>query len=269
MKKGNEYLNIILRGYIQRLEAEKKELKTMPPGSLVFMSGKNKVSYIQLIPASEKTEGRRLRRAINKDPYLVESLARKKYLQKSIELLEKEIERLELFLQRSSPPDAEAVLQSLPEAYKTLPESMFFPRKGTAWKWATAEYNQSTYNPHEKIQLSVGGLRVRTKSELLIADRLEAYQLPFRYEETVGYRQYDFSPDFSIMTKEGIIYWEHCGLMSDPRYRRRNEWKLQIYNKMGIVPWKNLIITYDTEDGGLDLRIIESEIVNKLLPIKI
>ena len=199
----------------------------------------------------------------------MKQLARKKYLQKSIELLTAEIERIEEFLQDSRPPDADRVLQMLPKAYRNLPEDMFFLEKAAASKWAEANYRQSTYRAEEKIHMSVGGMNVRTKSELLIADRLEVHQLPTRYEEEIGYRQYTFSPDFSIMTRKGIIYWEHCGMMGNPDYRRRNEWKLEIYNKMGIVPWKNLIVTYDFEDGGLDMRIIESEIVNKLLPIKI
>lgn len=54
-------------------------------------------------------------------------------------------------------------------------------------------------------------------------------------------------------------------MMSDPRYRASNKWKLDQYEKIGIVPWKNLIITYDTEDGGINTGIIESEIINKIL----
>jgi len=38
-----------------------------------------------------------------------------------------------------------------------------------------------------------------------------------------------------------------------------------MYERMGIVPWKNLIVTYDTEDGGLSSAVIEAEIRNKLL----
>ena len=34
---------------------------------------------------------------------------------------------------------------------------------------------------------------------------------------------------------------------------------------LGFRPWDNMIVTYDTSDGNVDLRIIESEIRNKLL----
>ncbi|MCQ4635662.1 hypothetical protein NE619_02885 [Anaerovorax odorimutans] len=46
---------------------------------------------------------------------------------------------------------------------------------------------------------------------------------------------------------------------------KRHKWKLAMYEKAGIVPWKNLIVTYDDENGNLDARIIEAEIINKLL----
>ena len=41
--------------------------------------------------------------------------------------------------------------------------------------------------------------------------------------------------------------------------------KAEIYAEGGFVPWENLIITYDNTDGIIDLRIVESEIINKLI----
>ena len=44
-----------------------------------------------------------------------------------------------------------------------------------------------------------------------------------------------------------------------------NELKFVEYENSGIVPWENLIVTYDTEDGGIDARIIEGMIIGWLL----
>ena len=49
------------------------------------------------------------------------------------------------------------------------------------------------------------------------------------------------------------------------KYMKHHKSKLDIYESLGIVPWDNLIVTYDSKDGNLDLRIIESEINNKLI----
>lgn len=40
---------------------------------------------------------------------------------------------------------------------------------------------------------------------------------------------------------------------------------MNMYETADIVPWKNLIVTYDNENGTIDLAIIDGEIRNKLL----
>lgn len=269
MNQGNVYLNNLLRDYWHRLKMQEKELRRMPPGHLYVREQNGRVQFMHETTVKCGVETKeRVRRGITKNQYLVRQLARKKYLENSVKLLSEEIARLENFMRSSIPPDVPTVLSMLPKAYRHLPEEMFRPEKRAAIKWAKEEYEQNTYNLNERKHLTENGLRVRSKSELFIADKLERYELPFRYEAMIYFRQYSFSPDFMIMTRDGIMYWEHCGMMMNQKYRRNNEWKLQMYDKMGITPWNNLIVTYDTEDGGLDLRIIESEIVNKLLPVK-
>lgn len=78
--------------------------------------------------------------------------------------------------------------------------------------------------------------------------------------------QYAFAPDFTILTRKGQIWWEHCGRVDDPNYMRKHNWKIHMYEKAGIVPWKNLIVTYDDENGNFDSQLVEAEIVNKILP---
>lgn len=107
---------------------------------------------------------------------------------------------------------------------------------------------------------------MRSKSELLIAEKLYEFDVPFRYEEIIHINGQRFSPDFRIMLPDkGVKYWEHCGMMENMQYRIRNSRKMTEYEKAGIVPWKNLIITYDTMDGGINLAAVEAEIRNKLL----
>lgn len=62
-----------------------------------------------------------------------------------------------------------------------------------------------------------------------------------------------------------MFYWEHEGMTQSEEYMRYQMYKNQMYSQAGIVPWDNLIITYDTVYGSVDLRIVESEIRNKLM----
>ena len=108
-------------------------------------------------------------------------------------------------------------------------------------------------------------LRVRSKSELIIAEKLDALEIPYRYDALIYYKNLVFSPDFTIYLNGILKYWEHCGMMSDPKYREYNTWKLGIYDEMGIVPWDNLIITYVAVDGAVNSAAIDAEIRNRLL----
>ncbi len=75
-----------------------------------------------------------------------------------------------------------------------------------------------------------------------------------------------FAPDFTIRRSDGtLFYWEHCGMTGSETYMQRHKVKLSMYESIGIVPWKNLIVTYDDPQGCVRLSVIESEIRNKLL----
>ena len=66
-------------------------------------------------------------------------------------------------------------------------------------------------------------------------------------------------PDFKIVDYDTDVvwYWEHCGVMNDPGYRKRWENKKKFYEKNGILEGKNLIVTYDDENGGLDSNVVD------------
>ena len=107
---------------------------------------------------------------------------------------------------------------------------------------------------------------VRSKSELVIADKLHARGIDYAYEQPLslgdGRVRY---PDFTIADHASGVtyYWEHLGLLDDPGYRARWERKRAEYLAGGIRPYQNgggpegtLIETRDDPGGGLDARRI-------------
>ena len=46
-------------------------------------------------------------------------------------------------------------------------------------------------------------------------------------------------------------------MMTDPQYKKRWEEKKKFYEKNGIIEGKNLIVTYDDDNGGLDAARIQ------------
>lgn len=101
---------------------------------------------------------------------------------------------------------------------------------------------------------------VRSKSEVIIADCLHYNDLLYEYEPVLELEPgKPLRPDFKVLDGDTgeVWYWEHCGVMNDPKYVRRWEDKKKFYEKHGIVEGKNLIVTYDDENGGLDSGYID------------
>lgn len=265
MNLSYEYLCNELQEYRKWLLLQQEELNNMPEGALLITDQGGTVNYMMIKPDDSGEIRKYKRTVITRNSGLIAQLARKKYLKIYIKELEAQIKNLERFIKSYRELIPENILKKLPEPYQKIPRELFFPQKKADEEWALQEYEQNRTKPLEKKHITSRGLRVRSKSELLIAEKLYAYNIPFRYEPMLYYKQYALSPDFQFRINNEYKYLEHCGMMMNPQYREHNKWKLEIYEKMGIVPWKNLIITYDNIDGNIDMRIIEAEIRNKLM----
>ena len=116
---------------------------------------------------------------------------------------------------------------------------------------------------------------VRSKSELVIADKLHARGIDYAYEQPLvlanGRTRY---PDFTIEDHaRGVsFYWEHLGMLDDSGYRARWEGKRAEYLECGIGPHEDgggpegtLIETRDESGGGLDAAKIASVIDGVIL----
>ena len=104
------------------------------------------------------------------------------------------------------------------------------------------------------------GERVRSKSEKIIADKLHAMGIPYRYEYPVYLSGYEtVYPDFMLLktkTREEILF-EHFGLMDDPDYCENAISKLQKYSQNGYFLGKNLIVTFELPKVPLDMNVLE------------
>ena len=116
---------------------------------------------------------------------------------------------------------------------------------------------------------------VRSKSELVIADKLHARGIDYEYEQPLvlpnGRTRY---PDFTIADHaRGVtFYWEHLGMLDNPGYRARWEQKRVEYLECGIGlseegggPEGILIETRDEPGGSLDATAIASAIDGVIL----
>ena len=108
------------------------------------------------------------------------------------------------------------------------------------------------------------GELVRSKSEVIIANALYYHHLDYVYEPELRLEGKVKRPDFKVVDEDtgDEWYWEHCGMMDNPQYKKRWEEKKAFYKKNGIEEGKNLIVTYDI-NGTLDSQKVE-EIIRDL-----
>jgi hypothetical protein len=123
------------------------------------------------------------------------------------------------------------------------------------------------------IHRTARGEMVRSKSEVIIANELANRRIDYTYERPLTIADVTKYPDFTIEDMESGVtfYWEHCGMLQVPSYRRRWEEKLAWFRAHGILladegRGKNgtLIITRDDVNGGIDSANIH-KIITELL----
>ena len=111
------------------------------------------------------------------------------------------------------------------------------------------------------------GVKVKSKSELIIADNLYYNNIPYKYERPMKLKGIVVHPDFTILntkTRREVI-WEHFGMMDNPEYAQTAVRKKQDYNFEGYFEGDNLIITMETKNAQLNSKQIEMIIQRKFL----
>ena len=274
----DEKLNEMLSFYEDLNDLFKFELESCPQGKLIYQDNCGNNQFMQLI----NENGIRSRRGINKKPDLIKALARKEFNTKASEILTHNIAVLKKAIAGQILFDPEQIIQSMTKAYALVPEEYFFDRNRfiiTAGldddlltrikrheEWWSKPYKEYWGHPENKTKLTSRGQKVRSISELLIAEALYKYSIPFHYEEELEVEGKTFAPDFTF---EGWdykkFYLDYFGMMDQPKYAKRNFIKLDDYYDIGLIPGDNLIVAFDSK-GIMNAGVIEDIIKNEIIP---
>lgn len=210
----------------------------------------------------------------------VQQLAQSDYDKDIIILLKKEIKAIERFIKQTGEIKSKAgqvsKIQALYSKMCRTRQELVAPITLTDQqykeKWLDVKWEGLPFQPDAPVYTSMTGVRVRSKSEVLIADALSRAGTPYRYEYPLSLRRQQshdtiiLHPDFlclNLRTRQEF-YWEHFGLMDSPDYVQNAVSKLNLYTQNKIHPGKNLIITMETQNEPLTPNIIEQAIVSFL-----
>lgn len=237
----------------KQIQSIKSKIALLPPGHLRWSHNGKYIKWIHALPGGPKYISK-------KDSFLAEKLAQKQFLSLMLADLQEEQIAVDACLSHYSNyvSKAEQFLATPSVAQQLFQNSRKIPNP-TLQDWFSAPYERNQTHPEHLIHKTGLGFNVRSKSESLIALLLHQYNIPFHYEEKLLVGGSTFYPDFTVRhPKTGeFLYIEHLGMMDVPSYRQKAFNKLQIYISHGIIPFVNLIITFETKDYPLDLALVE------------
>ena len=239
----------------RKIKQIQEEISLLPSGELqICKNGKYtkwRISY------GSKVE------SIPKRNYeMAQEMAKKKYLSYKLEELKQELTALNTYISNLEKIQSQSnFLSTNPQYIELLPDT-YTKRFGKYEEWANVSYKANEKHPEGLIHMCKAGRFLRSKSEVIIANALYEYGIPFRYEEVLELGDVVVHPDFTIVdpTSEKRFYWEHFGMMDDEKYMSSWEQKMRLYIQNGIVPGIDLICTYETKE-----RPINSMQVNRII----
>ncbi len=193
---------------------------------------------------------------------LIKNLSQKRYEETLLEALKEEYNIAEKALSTLKNSKKHKALKNFSKELKPFIKLNPITNEGYIQKWSQHNNPElpKDYTYREPYQTLKGDI-VRSKSEILIADRLYTAKIPYHYEKRLelnGGATYRL-PDFTILHPYTLetYYWEHLGLMHDEEYRQKAKDKIELYALNGIIQGKNLIITFEAGNCQLNTWYVD------------
>ena len=200
-----------------------------------------------------------------RDIGIVAALAQKNYYSSVKPLVQKQLKELKQFVNKYPKENLEEIYEALSVERKRFVKPLQVSVKQKIIQWEAEVYEKNTkYSENLKFETDQGEL-VRSKSEVIIANLLYQNQnhILYKYERplemTIEGRSKIVYPDFTILSKRTgkIIYWEHAGRMDDPYYVNDFVKKMNTYVTNGLLPGKDVILTYETQNNPLEIGVVK------------
>ncbi|MBO4477806.1 MAG: hypothetical protein J5757_05700 [Lachnospiraceae bacterium] len=184
-------------------------------------------------------------------------LAQIEYDKILVDRIQKRIEGLKMLLPRFSDP-FETALAQMAYAKRDLIIPHHLSDEAYIRKWKNQDYIGLTFEDKSAEYYTRKGLRVRSKSEILIADILDDLSIPFLYEKPLHLNSEIVHPDFTLLNikQRKEMYWEHFGMMDDMDYRNKAFLKIRKYEANGLFRHDSFIWTFETGRFPLDTKTI-------------
>ncbi len=240
-----------------------KRVRTAPDGFLRIAKKGDAVEYYHKSKDTCNVNGKYIRKENVK---IAEEIAQRDYDMQVIKTSERRIKAMNTFLKVYKETALEDIYSKMNLYRKELIQTAVLPDEEYIKQWLGVEYVGKSFAEDAPEIITEKGERVRSKSEKIIADKLYALGVPYRYEcPLILERNVKMYPDFTIlkMPEREEIYLEHFGMLDDCDYVSGMLYKLTTYEKNGIYLGVHLFMTHETSREPLNTRTLDG-LIRKL-----
>ena len=241
------------------IENVQKRLKNAPNGHLRISKSRGRVEYYFKDEecSAVRKNGRYMKANERK---LAKSIAQRDYDMQVLKMSTERVKAIETFLRKYERTRLKEMYRKMNHYRKELIEPVEISDEEYLKQWQTVEYERKPIINDTQVIVTERGERVRSKSEKIIADRLNMLGIPYRYECPIlldgNIKVY---PDFTILRlpEREEVYLEHFGMMDDMDYLSKTMHKLNTYERNGIYLGVNLFITYETSIRPINTKVLD------------
>lgn len=258
----------LLRERIAELSAVEgmlsKRLSRAPAGVLNVSPHRGGFQYFRV---TAKT-GRKGEYIPERKMSLASAIAQRDYDAKMLAEIQRQRGALEKCVAKYDVSVAENLYAQLHPARRSLVAPLVYPDDDFVARWSAVNYSGRGFDADGPMLMTARGERVRSKSEIIIADALFRRGIPYRYEYPhelllAGARNRKrivVYPDFTclnVRTHREIV-WEHFGMIDVPEYCQNMASKMEMYLQNGFCMGKNFVMTTETHDRPLNSMMVEA-----------
>ena len=210
-----------------------------------------------------KKDGKGIHYIKVEDMELVKKSIQQEYNMKVLRAAEREYKRIEGILKVYKDKAVEDIYDSLPKGKKILVVPVKLSDDEYVAEWKKEEFESLSFREGMPVFYSAKGERMRSKSEVIIADMLNRLRIEYKYERPLRLKRLGIvHPDFTLLDVRNRreIYLEHLGMLDDQTYRNNAIMKIRDYENSGYYVGDRLIVTEETINCPLDIKNVERKV---------
>lgn len=195
-------------------------------------------------------------------------LSHKRLAKDSLTNLRKNLSAANSFISKHSGTELSEIANTYPDELQEMNQDIIKTFALKTKLWQHEDYQSNNFNRDALVHDTNAGVKVRSKSETLIANALFEAKIPFRYECALKLKTQNsiIYPDFTVISlkTKTAFYWEHAGMLDNPTYTNDFCKKINSYTLEGITTGNKLIITTETLRTPLTIKTINA-VIDSLL----